>query len=72
MNNVDLIVATLRAAGVRRGFGIPTGHLESDEARAPPAHHFGVTGHCCKTRRRFARRPRLMIEDMIEGLWAWL
>jgi len=26
MNNSDLIVATLRRAGVRRGFGIPSGN----------------------------------------------
>jgi acetolactate synthase-1/2/3 large subunit len=27
MNNVDLIVATLKAAGIRRGFGIPSGNV---------------------------------------------
>src|ERR1700754_158317 len=27
MNNADLIVATLKAAGIRRGFGIPTGNV---------------------------------------------
>lgn len=27
MNNADLIVATLKAAGVRRGFGIPSGNV---------------------------------------------
>jgi acetolactate synthase I/II/III large subunit len=27
MNNADLIVATLRAAGIRRGFGIPSGNV---------------------------------------------
>src|SRR5262245_65963573 len=27
MNNADLIVATLKAAGVRHGFGIPSGNV---------------------------------------------
>src|ERR1700733_4824128 len=27
MNNADLIVATLRAAGIRHGFGIPSGNV---------------------------------------------
>ncbi|HLH88307.1 MAG TPA: thiamine pyrophosphate-binding protein [Xanthobacteraceae bacterium] len=27
MNNADLIVATLRAAGIRRGFGVPSGNV---------------------------------------------
>ena len=27
MNNADLIVATLRAAGITRGFGIPSGNV---------------------------------------------
>jgi len=27
MNNVDLIVATLKAAGIDRGFGIPSGNV---------------------------------------------
>jgi len=27
MNNADLIVATLKAAGIRRGFGIPSGNV---------------------------------------------
>src|SRR6201999_1425473 len=27
MNNADLIVATLREAGIRRGFGIPSGNV---------------------------------------------
>lgn len=27
MNNAELIVATLRAAGVSRGFGIPSGNV---------------------------------------------
>ena len=27
MNNADLIVATLKAAGIARGFGIPSGNV---------------------------------------------
>jgi thiamine pyrophosphate-dependent acetolactate synthase large subunit-like protein len=27
MNNADLIVATLKAAGIDRGFGIPSGNV---------------------------------------------
>ena len=27
MNNADLIVATLKAAGITRGFGIPSGNV---------------------------------------------
>ena len=27
MNNADLIVATLKAAGIRHGFGVPSGNV---------------------------------------------
>ncbi|MEE2760575.1 MAG: hypothetical protein VYE18_03940, partial [Pseudomonadota bacterium] len=27
MNNADLIIATLKKAGIRRGFGIPSGNV---------------------------------------------
>jgi len=46
MNNADLIVATLRAAGVRRGFGIPSGNvLPLMEAMRRGGVEFVLTAH---------------------------
>ncbi|MGC2781525.1 MAG: thiamine pyrophosphate-binding protein, partial [Bradyrhizobium sp.] len=46
MNNADLIVATLRAAGVRRGFGVPSGNvLPLMEAMRAGGVEFILTAH---------------------------
>src|SRR5215467_10032673 len=46
MNNADLIVATLKAAGVHRGFGIPSGNvLPLMEAMRKGGVEFVLTAH---------------------------
>jgi acetolactate synthase-1/2/3 large subunit len=46
MNNADLIVATLKAAGINRGFGIPSGNvLPLMEAMRKGALDFVLTAH---------------------------
>ena len=46
MNNADLIVATLKAAGIRRGFGIPSGNvLPLMEAMRKGGVDFVLTAH---------------------------
>src|SRR3984957_16067212 len=46
MNNADLIVATLRAAGIRRGFGVPSGNvLPLIEAMRRGGIEFLLTAH---------------------------
>src|SRR5438105_14121891 len=46
MNNADLIVATLKAAGIRRGFGIPSGNvLPLMEAMRKGGIDFVLTAH---------------------------
>jgi acetolactate synthase I/II/III large subunit len=46
MNNADLIVATLRAAGVRHGFGVPSGNvLPLMEAMRKGGVEFVLTAH---------------------------
>jgi acetolactate synthase-1/2/3 large subunit len=46
MNNADLIVATLKAAGIRRGFGIPSGNvLPLMEAMRTGGIDFVLTAH---------------------------
>ena len=46
MNNADLIVATLRAAGIRRGFGVPVGNvLPLMEAMRAGDIEFVLTAH---------------------------
>src|SRR6516225_3972879 len=46
MNNADLLVATLRAAGIRRGFGIPSGNvLPLMEAMRKGGVDFVLTAH---------------------------
>ena len=46
MNNADLIVATLKAAGIRRGFGIPSGNvLPLMEAMRKGGVEFVLTAH---------------------------
>jgi thiamine pyrophosphate-dependent acetolactate synthase large subunit-like protein len=34
MNNADLVVATLKASGIDRGFGIPSGNVAADGSDA--------------------------------------
>ncbi len=46
MNNADLIVATLKAAGITRGFGIPSGNvLPLMEAMRNGGIDFVLTAH---------------------------
>ena len=46
MNNADLIVATLKAAGIRHGFGIPSGNvLPLMEAMRKGGVEFVLTAH---------------------------
>src|SRR5206468_9111548 len=46
MNNADLIVATLKAAGIARGFGIPSGNvLPLMEAMRTGGIEFVLTAH---------------------------
>src|SRR4029450_3657473 len=46
MNNADLIVATLKAAGIQRGFGIPSGNvLPLMEAMRRGGLDFVLTAH---------------------------
>ena len=46
MNNADLIVATLKAAGIDRGFGIPSGNvLPLMEAMRKGGIDFVLTAH---------------------------
>src|ERR1700704_3037560 len=46
MNNADLIVATLKAAGIRHGFGIPSGNvLPLMEAMRKGGIEFVLTAH---------------------------
>src|SRR2546422_10085414 len=46
MNNADLIVATLKAAGIQRGFGIPSGNvLPLMEAMRKGGVEFVLTAH---------------------------
>src|ERR671925_685470 len=46
MNNADLIVATLKAAGIRRGFGVPSGNvLPLMEAMRAGGIDFVLTAH---------------------------
>ena len=46
MNNADLIVATLKSAGIRRGFGIPSGNvLPLMEAMRQGGVEFVLTAH---------------------------
>ena len=46
MNNADLIVATLKAAGIARGFGIPSGNvLPLMEAMRKGGVDFVLTAH---------------------------
>src|SRR5688500_13906179 len=46
MNNADLVVATLKAAGIRRGFGVPSGNvLPLMEAMRTGGVQFILTAH---------------------------
>src|SRR5262249_57205834 len=46
MNNADLIIATLKANGVTRGFGIPSGNvLPLMEAMRTGSVEFALTAH---------------------------
>src|SRR5258705_149524 len=74
MNNADLIVATLKAAGIRRGFGIPSGNvlpLMDAKGRgglefAAPAHE-GSAGVAADVSGRLTGAPGLCIATLGPG-----
>src|SRR3982074_27646 len=74
MNNADLIVATLRAAGIDRGFGIPSGNvLPLMEAMRAGGIEFVLTAHegsaglAGDVMGRMTRAPRLGIATLGPG-----
>jgi acetolactate synthase-1/2/3 large subunit len=74
MNNADLIVATLRAAGVARGFGIPSGNVlplmeamrQGGVAFVLTAHE-GSAGFAADVTGRMTGRPGLCIATLGPG-----
>src|SRR5215469_15130035 len=74
MNNSDLIVATLRKAGIRRGFGIPSGNvLPLIEAMRRGGIDFVLTAHegsagfAAEVTGRLTGRPGLCIATLGPG-----
>ena len=74
MNNADLIVATLKAAGIGHGFGIPSGNvLPVMEAMRTGGINFVLTAHegsasfCADVMGRMTGRPGLCISTLGPG-----
>ncbi|MCE2483188.1 MAG: thiamine pyrophosphate-binding protein, partial [Alphaproteobacteria bacterium] len=74
MNNADLIVATLGAAGISHGFGIPSGNvLPLIEAMRAGGVEFVLTAHegsaafCADVTGRLSGRPGLCIATLGPG-----
>jgi len=74
MNNADLIVATLKAAGIDRGFGIPSGNvlplLEAMRAGGLPyvlTAHEGSAGFAADVMGRMTGAPGLCIATLGPG-----
>src|SRR5215831_11814546 len=74
MNNADLIVATLRAAGITRGFGIPSGNVLPlmDAMRRGGVDfvltaHEGSAGFAADVTGRMTDRPGLCIATLGPG-----
>ncbi len=74
MNNADLIVATLKQAGIRHGFGIPSGNvLPLIEAMRTGGVEFVLTAHegsaafCADVSGRMTGRPGLCIATLGPG-----
>src|SRR6266705_5437671 len=74
MNNADLIVATLKAAGIHRGFGIPSGNvLPLMEAMRTGGLDFVLTAHegsagfAADVSGRMTGRPGLCIATLGPG-----
>src|SRR5438128_9101873 len=74
MNNADLIVATLKAAGIERGFGIPSGNvLPLMEAMRKGGVEFLLTAHegsagfAADVSGRMTGRPGLCIATLGPG-----
>src|SRR5215471_9755261 len=74
MNNADLIVATLRAAGITHGFGIPSGNvLPLMEAMRRGGIEFVLTAHegsagfAAETTGRLTGKPGLCIATLGPG-----
>ena len=74
MNNADLIVSLLRAAGIRRGFGVPSGNvLPLMEAMRTGGIDFVLTAHegsagfAADVTARLGGRPGLCIATLGPG-----
>src|SRR5262252_10739099 len=74
MNNADLIVATLKAAGIRHGFGVPSGNvLPLMEAMRAGGIEFVLTAHegsaafAADVSGRITGRPGLCIATLGPG-----
>src|SRR3954453_20864193 len=74
MNNADLIVASLKAAGIRRGFGIPSGNVLPlmDAMRRGGLDfvltaHEGSAGFAADDSGRLTRAPGLCIATLGPG-----
>src|SRR5471032_71833 len=66
MNNADLIVATLKAAGIDRGFGIPSGNVLPLMEAMRTAHE-GSAGFAADVTGRMTGRPGLCIATLGPG-----
>ncbi len=74
MNNADLIVATLRAAGIARGFGIPSGNvlplmdaMRTGGVEFVLTSHEGAAGFAAEVTGRQTQRPGLAIATLGPG-----
>ena len=74
MNNADLIVATFKAAGIRRGFGIPSGNvlplmeaMRSGGVDFVLTAHEGSAGFAADVTARMTGRPGLAIATLGPG-----
>src|SRR5471032_3345523 len=66
MNNADLIVATLKAAGIDRGFGIPSGNVLPLMEAMRTAHE-GSAGFAADVTGRMSGAPGLCIATLGPG-----
>jgi len=74
MNNADLIVATLKAAGIDRGFGIPSGNvlplmeaMRKGGIAVVLTAHEGSAGFAADVTGRMTGRPGLAIATLGPG-----
>lgn len=74
MNNADLVVATLKAAGIRRGFGVPSGNvlplmeaMRTGGVQFVLAAHEGSAGFAADATARMSGVPGLCIATLGPG-----